>query len=112
MIPFSQAKKKDTTIGTYCYVLHDDENKQHLAKCMDALQKTRYNIAWWNQYDAELGECRKLRNGCCHCAKFMWKQMNRLLVLMFLGTGKPETAGVHGIIRESEVGKQLASYSG
>lgn len=112
MIPFSQAKKKDTTIGTYWYVLHDGANKQHLVTCMEALQKTRYNIAWWNQYDTELEECRKLRNSCCHCDKFMWKQMNRLLVLMFLGTGKPETAGVHGIIRESEVGKQLVSYPG
>lgn len=112
MIPFSQAKKKDTTIGTYWFVLRDDANKQHLATCMEALQKTRYNIAWWNQYDTELEECGKLRNSCCHCDKFRWKQMNRLLVLMFLGTGKLETAGVHGIIRESEVGKQLVSYLG
>lgn len=87
--------------------LHNNANKQKLANCLFGLQETRYDIVWWNQFGIKLDECRELRNSCCHCDKFTWKQMNRLLVLLFLRTGKYKDTVVDGVMMESEVGKHL-----
>ena len=111
-IPFEKAKKKETTIGTYCYVLHNSANKLLLVKCMAGLQMTRYDNTWWDQFDMKLDECRELRNSCCHCDQFTWKQMNRLLVLLFLKACKSKGAVVDGVIQESGIGKLLAGHSG
>lgn len=111
-LPFCKVNKKDSTIGTYCHILHSNANKQNLVKCMAALQKTRYDMAWWNQFDNKLDECRQLRNNCCHCDKFTWNQMNRLLILLFLKAGKSRDDVVDGVIMESEAGKYLSKGCG
>lgn len=108
-IPFCDIKKENTTLGTYCHTLHNNDNKQNLAACLARLQETRYNIDWWNEFYIKLDECRGLRNCCCHCDKFTWKQMNNLLVLLFLKNGKSKDNVVDGIIMESEVGKLLTN---
>lgn len=108
-IPFCDIKKENTTLGTYCHTLHNNDNKQNLAACLARLQETRYDIDWWNEFYIKLDECRGLRNCCCHCDKFTWKQMNNLLVLLFLKNGKSKDNVVDGIIMESEVGKLLTN---
>lgn len=51
---------------------------------------------------------RQLRNNCCHCDKFTWNQMNRLLILLFLKAGQSRDNVVDGVIMESEAGKYLS----
>lgn len=110
-IALKDARKKELMLGVFCNILHADSHKRILAEIMSGTEKQRYDISWWNQFDTKLDECRKLRNDCCHCDKFTWHQMNRLLVLLFLK--KQENGGLvtDGLVRDSEIGKLIRSVS-
>ncbi|MEY8357278.1 AAA domain-containing protein [Lachnospiraceae bacterium 54-53] len=110
-IPMREAKKIELMLGAFCNVLHVDNHKRKLAEIMAAIKQSQYDISWWSQFDSQLDECRKLRNDCCHCDKFTWKQMNRLLVLMFMRNQRNESPVMDGLVRDSEVGRKLVDSS-
>lgn len=104
---FKDAKKKDLMLGAFCNVLHAADNKRYLAELLTSMGKRRYDLSWWNQFGSKLDECRSLRNDCCHCDIFTWKQMNRLLVLLFLKNQEKDGVVMDGLVRDSEIGKIL-----
>lgn len=109
LIPFRDVDKKDLTLGTFCYALHDSANRQKLAEFMAGMRRGQYDRFWWNQFDIKLDECRKLRNDCCHCDEFTWGQMNRLLVLLFLRSRETGEVVMDGLVRDSEAVRSLLS---
>lgn len=101
------AVKKEMTLGTFQKILHTDGHKKILAEFMKNLSEFRYDKAWWDQYDNRLYQCKNLRNSCCHCEKFLLKQMNDLLTVLFLRDRTKQEPIMDGVIRDSEVGRKL-----
>lgn len=101
------AAKKEMTLGTFQMILHDAGHKKILAELMKKLSGFRYDKAWWDQYDNRLYQCKNLRNSCCHCEKFLWEQTNNLLTVLFLRDKTEQEPIMDGVIRDSEIGRQL-----
>lgn len=103
---FKEAKEEEMTLGTFWYILNRPENRQVLTACMKQLGKCQYDARWWESYVHRLGDCKDLRNKCCHHNKFSWKDMNCLPVKLFLKDN--EVPCTDGVLRDSEIGKYLA----
>lgn len=88
-------------------ILHDAGHKNILAELMKKLSGFRYDKAWWDQYDNRLYQYKNLCNSCCHCKKFLWEQTNNLLTVLFLRDKTEQEPIMDGVIRDSEIGRQL-----
>lgn len=100
-----EAKPDTITLGTFWYILNRPENRRVLSACMKRLGKGEYDDRWWENYADRLGGCRDLRNKCCHHNRFSWKDMNCLLVNLFLRD--KNMRHTDGVFRDSEIGKYL-----
>lgn len=105
--PLKEVNKGKTTLGSFHKILSNSVNQKALAAYLCQNQKIRYDEKWWNQFSQRLKECTDLRNSCCHCGRFTWEQTNTLLIDLFLRDKGNNEPIMDGIIRDSEIGKEL-----
>lgn len=105
--PLKEVNKGKTTLGSFHKILSNSANQKALAAYLCQNQKIRYDEKWWNQFSQRLKECTDLRNSCCHCGRFTWDQTNTLLIDLFLRDKGNNEPIMDGIIRDSEIGKEL-----
>ena len=76
-------KEKDAMIGTFTYVLQDDNRREQLVQKQVEFNNKSCDKEWWNKYYQDLDEFRELRNLCCHPEDFEWQHVIKLMEILF-----------------------------
>lgn len=82
-VMLSQVNEKKVTIGTFTYVLGQEDCREKLAKQEVSMDAVLCNRNWWNNYYNNLEQFRVLRNRCCHTDPFEWSHVEQLIEVLF-----------------------------
>ncbi|GEM_PF-152770 len=105
--PVKEVKKDKMLLGTFQNILGVESHRRMLAEHMGRTGEKRCDFAWWTRFHRNLDQCRELRNACCHCDKFVFNQVNRLLTVLFLRDKGDQEPVMDGVVRDSEMGRRL-----
>jgi hypothetical protein len=80
----SQMKPERATVGTFTWILREENNREHLAQKQAKYNDELCDKTWWYTYYMDLSTFKNLRNACCHSGKFKWSEMEKLIDNLFI----------------------------